>query len=301
MTTVDPTPHIDITIKASNRIELIESSQLVARKCRIDFAEQSNLVHKIFTDGLSNQLIGWRLAEKPDDMVLVRIYGESTSKLVDRVQELATIKLLAENNIGSKLFATFNNGFVYEYLPGTVLNCIDLDHQDIWPLIAKAVSKMHQIKHNWSMKPSIFDQIRKIINTTDSNNNQSSIGSNSKIPTTDELIRELEYLEHNLPKPDLADLVFSHNDLLPRNIIKQSDRCLFIDFEYAGINHRAMDIGNHFCEFADIGTKYDPSKCPNDSFKLDWIKVYLAELGFIGNDLEQRTRSLLDEVSFRQF
>lgn len=51
-----------------------------------------------------------------------------------------------------------------------------------------------------------------------------------------------------------SPVVFCHNDLLLGNVIyeKASDRITFIDYEYAGHNFQAFDIGNHFTEFAGI-------------------------------------------------
>lgn len=46
-------------------------------------------------------------------------------------------------------------------------------------------------------------------------------------------------------------VVFAHNDLLLGNVIytEETDSMSFIDYEYAGYNYQAYDIGNHFAEF----------------------------------------------------
>lgn len=56
-----------------------------------------------------------------------------------------------------------------------------------------------------------------------------------------------------------SPVVFCHNDLLLGNVIYNSDNesVTFIDYEYAGMNYQAFDIGNHFNEFAGITPKYD--------------------------------------------
>lgn len=59
-----------------------------------------------------------------------------------------------------------------------------------------------------------------------------------------ELYKQLETLN--------SPIVFCHNDLLLGNVVyeKSTDRITFIDYEYAGQNFQAFDIGNHFTEFA---------------------------------------------------
>lgn len=46
--------------------------------------------------------------------------------------------------------------------------------------------------------------------------------------------------------------MFCHNDLLLGNVVYDASKAAvtFIDYEYAGYNHQAFDIGNHFNEFA---------------------------------------------------
>lgn len=45
-----------------------------------------------------------------------------------------------------------------------------------------------------------------------------------------------------------------HNDLLLANVIldPSHSHVVFIDYEYAGLNYQAFDIGNHFAEFAGL-------------------------------------------------
>lgn len=93
-----------------------------------------------------------------------------------------------------------------------------------------------------------------------------------------------------------SPIVFCHNDLLLGNVVyeKSTDRITFIDYEYAGHNFQAYDIGNHFTEFAgepflfvvfflnglnckliagvdEIDYRHYPSK----EFQLEWLRCYL--------------------------
>lgn len=71
------------------------------------------------------------------------------------------------------------------------------------------------------------------------------------------------------------EMGFSHNDLTALNIIynEKTGEHNFIDFEYAGLNYRAFDIGNFFCECCgyDSLTEY----YPNEEQQKEYIKSYL--------------------------
>ncbi|KAJ6638414.1 Ethanolamine kinase, partial [Pseudolycoriella hygida] len=73
-----------------------------------------------------------------------------------------------------------------------------------------------------------------------------------------------------------SPVVFCHNDLLLGNVIyeKLTNRITFIDYEYAGQNFQAFDIGNHFTEFAGVD-QIDYSRYPSKEFQLNWLQTYL--------------------------
>lgn len=71
------------------------------------------------------------------------------------------------------------------------------------------------------------------------------------LPSNEEFKAEFYRLKDVLTKTN-SPIVFAHNDLLMGNIIydEANNKVTFIDFEYAGYNYQAFDIGNHFAEFA---------------------------------------------------
>ena len=78
--------------------------------------------YKIFTDGISNKLIGVYVGNVkfPDmaDMVLVRVYGAKTELIIDRNAEIRNMTVLNQVGCGCELYAQFANGLAYEFLPG---------------------------------------------------------------------------------------------------------------------------------------------------------------------------------------
>lgn len=106
----------------------------------------------MFTDGITNKLVGCfnkesNLSETdvPNNVVLVRIYGNKTDLLIDRKAETRNIKLLHTYGFAPSLFATFKNGLAYEYVPGVTLTPQSVIQPEIWKMIARRMAEMHKV------------------------------------------------------------------------------------------------------------------------------------------------------------
>lgn len=75
----------------------------------------------MFTDGITNKLVGCFHEERDTDVVLIRIYGNKTDLLIDRKAETKNICMLHRYGFAPQLYATFVNGLAYEYVPGVTL------------------------------------------------------------------------------------------------------------------------------------------------------------------------------------
>ncbi len=51
-------------------------------------------VFQLFTDGTTNKLVGCYVEDSPDDVVLVRVYGNKTELIVDRDNELKSFQVV---------------------------------------------------------------------------------------------------------------------------------------------------------------------------------------------------------------
>ena len=105
-------------------------------------------ISQLFTDGITNKLIGCFHAESPnaaEEVLLVRIYGNKTDLLIDRNAEKVNIAFLHKHGLAPKLHATFRNGLVYEFVPGCPLNCDNVLQPKIWKLVAANMAKMHKL------------------------------------------------------------------------------------------------------------------------------------------------------------
>lgn len=103
---------------------------------------------KTFTDGITNKLIGCFYSDDKNsysDVILVRVYGNKTDLLIDRNNEKINIAFLHKHKLAPKLYATFNNGLCYEYIPGKTLNTASVYEPKIWRLVAAHMAKMHRL------------------------------------------------------------------------------------------------------------------------------------------------------------
>ncbi|KAH8280755.1 hypothetical protein KR054_009758 [Drosophila jambulina] len=220
-----------------------------------------------------------------DNVVLVRIYGNKTDLLIDRKAETQNFLLLHTYGLAPSLYATFKNGLVYEYVPGTTLNTDSVLCPEIWPLVARRMAEMHRKvrKHGessatkplpmiWTKTQSFLDLVPERF--SDAEKHKRVKGTFLPIcRLRDEFNKLYEYLEA-LDSP----IVFSHNDLLLGNVVytKSLNTVNFIDYEYADYNFQAFDIGNHFAEMCGVD-EVDYSRYPKRDFQLRWLRVYLEE------------------------
>jgi len=76
----------------------------------------SSLIIKKLTDGLSNILYAVRSSEI--NGVIVKIYGKNSDLIVNRQAEIQFMIYLSKFHLSPSILLTFNNGFIYQYIPG---------------------------------------------------------------------------------------------------------------------------------------------------------------------------------------
>ena len=295
----------NILINADSEVNLKNGASEVVSLLRPDWGLKASFIHKIFSDGLTNKLVGVYVEGKKREMILVRVYGHNSDLMIDRQKEIENMQLLYENGCGPQLYAKFQNGIAYQFISGSTLTIESVCDPSIFPSVAAACAKMHSIKlplekgGGISKKEAcVWKLLRKLQNLSPDGFPESLDKDKlfqSSIPFTKaELAVEIEKMEHLLGEKTIqkTKVVFSHNDLMPANTLVRYDdvenpevpSISFIDYEYGDWNYREFDIANHFNEFAglpdnetgemDFG-KYYPSK----EFQLKWIEAYLANLG----------------------
>ena len=58
--------------------------------------------------------------------------------------ESTTMRLLASHYLGPRLFATFCNGFAFDFVPGSQLDFGLATEKNVYAIVAKKVGEMHR-------------------------------------------------------------------------------------------------------------------------------------------------------------
>ncbi|KAF4114654.1 hypothetical protein G5714_004877 [Onychostoma macrolepis] len=205
----------------------------------------SEVKMKSFTDGITNKLIGCYAGGSMQDVVLVRVYGYKTELFVDR------------------------SGLEPEHIRSPAM----------FRHIARQMAKYHAIHaHNgWVPQSDLWLKMSKFFSLVPTHfvDPEKDQRLNSEVPSGACLRDEMIWLQQNLSKLG-SPVVLCHNDLLCKNIIynQQEGNVKFIDYEYAGYNYQAFDIGNHFNEFAGLN-EVDYTLYPGRELQLQWLRAYL--------------------------
>lgn len=286
-------PHLELTVSLDESDLLKGAAEIIAT-----LRPHWNLEHstfKLFTDGITNKLVGCFNSKDVDDVVLVRVYGQNTDLLIDRKAETRNFILLQDFGFAPQLYATFDNGLVYEFVPGSVLTPATVRHVAVYPLVARVLAGMHHVDcgPHLPRTPALWDKVNNFLALVPQRFPSSHMHSRFEegiAGGVERLRQELGVLQAELSELG-SPIVFCHNDLLLANLIHRHRHphpasVTFIDYEYAAYNYQAFDIGNHFDEFAGV-TDPDFSRYPERSFQLSWLRVYLEEYKRIGQRRER--------------
>ncbi|XP_076179701.1 ethanolamine kinase 1 isoform X1 [Ptiloglossa arizonensis] len=291
-------PHLDVTI---NENEIVDGAKEVIKRIR-PMWPLDKLNFKIFTDGITNKLIGVWYSKHYNDMVLVRVYGHKTDLLINRKDETRNIRILNKAGFTHSIYATFNNGLAYQFIEGTTLTTETVRNPIVYTLIAKRMAQMHKLKPDSaeiSKEAFIWDKIEKFMDIM-----PKKFSDDFKQARFEKLIKPINVLKQNyqLLKKTLLDLhsevVFAHNDLLLGNVLynQKENIVTFIDFEYTAYNYQAFDIANHFAEFAGIDNP-DYSLYPEDELQKTWLSIYLQEYNNVNYVPENEINLLYVQVN----
>ncbi|EKD15999.1 ethanolamine kinase [Drepanopeziza brunnea f. sp. 'multigermtubi' MB_m1] len=206
--------------------------------------------------------------------LLVRIYGNSQSVLVDREREIECHQILHQRRLVPPIFARFQNGYIYGFSAGVTCRVTDLHMAPIYRAVARCMAEWHaRVPVGGSglekPTPNLWSILNKWI---------------MALPAAleEDKERQLSFLaESEFLKAKFADtkLVFSHCDLHAGNVLKRepvlpgTDAAIgFIDFEYAMPAPAAFDIACHFSEWG--GYDLDYNFLPNQSMRRAFISEY---------------------------
>ncbi|KAF5270380.1 hypothetical protein FQR65_LT05568 [Abscondita terminalis] len=270
--------HVSIKIE-ENRLK--EGAYEILRQIRPLWSFE-NIKFKVLTDGITNQLISCKLSGIPaEESVLIRVHGNKSDVMIDRNAEKRNILILNNAGLPPRLYATFENGLAYQFIPGRTLNTKLIAQPEIYQLVATHMARMHQLKiPNTSNEPMLWTKMWNFFNLLPQRFSDPVKQKRFEeiIIPQNKILEEMNILKKKLCKLN-SPLVFTHNDLLLGNIIytPEKNQVSFIDYEYSALNYQAYDIGNHFAEFVGL-ENVDYSNYPNKELQWDWLRIYLSAL-----------------------
>jgi len=267
---------VNVTVDLKDEDKLKSDSLPILSSIRPHW-NHDNLHWRVFTDGITNKLVGVWHGDDKSDTVLIRVYGCGTEKIIDRNKEMENMIKYRKLGVGSQLYATFNNGICYEYLHGDLVSQDTVYLSDVYKSVARGMAQLHSVPIDTcgdTCPPVMWDRLNQFQNVC---NPDYSDRLSREWWSRQELSDEAQYLE-NLLGDSTCPVVFCHNDALLGNIVLQhnNNSVAFIDLEYGAPNYAAFDIANHFCEFVGADGVLDYEKwLPSTEYQRDWIHEYL--------------------------
>nr|XP_061813091.1 choline kinase alpha-like [Nerophis lumbriciformis] len=285
----------------------------------------------IIRGGLSNKLFLCSLPDSVDTVgdeprsILLRLYGailqmscnKGESQQSDKenhfqgaeamVLESVMFAILAERELGPKLYGIFPQGRLEQYVSSRKLETCELSDTSISAEVAEKMAKFHGMRMPFNKEPKwLFGTMDKYLSQVMRLNftRESHLWRFNRLLNYN-LLQEMDWLK-SLLESTHSPVVFCHNDCQEGNILLLKDRhqsdkqkLMLIDFEYSSYNYRGFDIGNHFCEwmydyncdefpFFKVNAKAYPSKAQ----QLHFIENYLraSDQGFDKLSQEDQTK-----------
>ncbi|XP_063756297.1 choline kinase alpha isoform X2 [Eleginops maclovinus] len=272
----------------------------------------------IIRGGLSNKLF---LCSLPDSQrsvgdeprnVLLRLYGAILQGAEAMVLESVMFAILAERELGPKLYGIFPQGRLEQYVPSRKLDTCELSNPSISAEVAEKMAKFHVMRMPFNKEPKwLFGTMEKYLSQVMRLNftRESHLRRYNRLLSYN-LLQEMDMLK-SLLESTHSPVVFCHNDCQEGNVLllngrQSSDKqkLMLIDFEYSSYNYRGFDIGNHFCEWMyDYNCeefpffKVNAQAYPSKAQQLHFFESYLRESdqGFDNLSEEDQMR-LMEEL-----
>lgn len=260
-------------------------------------------------DGVTNILLRCtRRTPTESTIVLVRVYGAASETMIYREREMRNFVSLNLCGYAPRLLKRFENGLLYEFVPGRVLSKTEMSDPTYARAVAKLLASWHRdMPINGQSTDQFWDVIKKWIAQIPRETNRDASQAQNQ---TEKILRtdtKLDWLTENLgwleshAKAISNEPVFSHNDLLHANIIVQECApetrepvVAFIDYEYGCANDMHFDIANHLLEFA--GFECDWDALPTDQLQRTFVEAYLQSFRLTTEVSQDEVSSSLEKV-----
>lgn len=259
----------------------------------------------VFESGVTNTLVAFfkkevGLQNSGEDVILLRINGEGTDKIINRLDEVVTMVSLNREGFSPPLLAELKNGLCYGYFPGRRLKVHETTSNNFFMRrVARIMAKLHSLpvpEYFQGREPFLWLKIDELLENVPTSFADKDIQDDflESIGSVENLREEIADTKKLILKECNSPIVFCHNDIHSANLIynEETDHINLIDYEYAGPNYLTYDLADHFCEFAGV-ENVDYSKYPDEMVQKMWIRGYLEE----ASELKGGTRESISDRS----
>jgi len=211
----------------------------------VPFLKGKSLVISEIVGGMTNTIFK---ADDGNESYILRVFGQGTEILgIDRERELACTQAAAAAGLGAEVmaylpelhpqpFAEFCGALLVRFLPGKLLNEVEVQDPNMLRRIGVTLKRCHAIAiDNNIAEFNVFGTIRDYLDKARARNVQlPAAWANALVM--------LVSIENEVGRDEPACLC--HNDLLAANFVDDGERLSLIDWEYGGRGKRFFDVGN---------------------------------------------------------
>ncbi|XP_008309642.1 choline kinase alpha isoform X2 [Cynoglossus semilaevis] len=240
--------------------------------------EEEEFCISVIRGGLSNKLFLCSLSDSVDSdgeeprSVLLRLYGailqmscnkgDSTQSNKENqtqgteamILESVMFAILAERELGPKLYGIFPQGRLEQYIPSRKLDTSELSHPPISAEVAEKMAKFHAMRMPFNKEPKwlfgtmdkYMDQVMNLDFTRESHRCRYNRLLSYNLPQEMDVLKSLL---DSTPSP----VVFCHNDCQEGNILllnaqntEDRQKLMLIDFEYSSYNYSLISPSAYF-------------------------------------------------------
>ena len=183
--------------------------------------------------------------------VVVRVPGRATEELgIDRGAEAEAAAAAAELGIGPAVAAVIDDPrcIAVDFVAGETMSAASLQGADEIVAVAEILRTMHDSPVSIPTDFDVFEVVE--------DHAQRAIERGASLPDEYETASALAHRIRSKLTGALHEPVFTHNDLLPANLIRSDDGAIhLLDWDYAGMGDRFFDLANFAinAELTDLG------------------------------------------------
>lgn len=237
------------------------------------------------TGGQSNFTFRCTVASDPREYV-VRIYGSGVTLLTNRAREQRVVRLLSEERRG--WLETFDDGHVTAWVPGHPLTRPEMARPATSVGIARTLAELHAVRLPDDESGSSLEartlgtggtlrQWIEIARNVARNDDRALLDAVSDgAAQLSEGVAECEARSDVPMRWAFGLCALCHNDVTEGNVLLDdaTDGIALIDFEHAGVNAVAFDIGNHFCQLMRA-PQFPAADYPPLGLRMAFVEAYL--------------------------